>query len=181
MLSRTQQKTILILKRKTCKPRIHMIESILEQWMGEEGGVVQAQEEVLVGVGVLAGSSVMLLTIAWAGSLLAGRCDLSGPNATAQDGTLTRGLNLLGTGVTTDEQTRYILHTPTDWLHHGSVTYIYIGNKINGVCLSEAFISANKPNLPLYYVPTYRPTPSFLQTYSIPPNLLGGKKEWVDR
>ncbi len=87
-----------------------MIESILEQWMGEEGGVVQAQEEVLVGVGVLAGSSVMLLTIAWAGSLLAGRCDLSGPNATAQDGTLTRGLNLLGTGVTTDEQTRYLYY-----------------------------------------------------------------------
>ncbi|CAK9861780.1 unnamed protein product [Sphagnum jensenii] len=91
-------------------------DSILILVSGFGGTPEQAQEEVLVGVGVLAGSSVMLLTIAWAGSLLAGRCDLSGPNATAQDGTLTRGLNLLGTGVTTDEQTRvgaYIMMAST--------------------------------------------------------------------
>lgn len=30
-----------------------------------------------VGVGTLAGSTIMLLTIAWGGSLLAGRCDLN--------------------------------------------------------------------------------------------------------
>lgn len=29
-----------------------------------------------VGVGTLAGSTIMLLTIAWGGALLAGRCDL---------------------------------------------------------------------------------------------------------
>ncbi len=29
-----------------------------------------------MGVGTLAGSTIMLLTIAWGGSLLAGRCDL---------------------------------------------------------------------------------------------------------
>jgi hypothetical protein len=67
---------------------------------------MQAQEEVMVGVGVLAGSSVMLLTVAWAGSLIAGRCDLSGPSGTATDLTLTRPFDPLGTGVTTDEQTR---------------------------------------------------------------------------
>ena len=32
--------------------------------------------QVAVGVGTLAGSSIMLLTAAWGGSLLAGRCDL---------------------------------------------------------------------------------------------------------
>lgn len=69
---------------------------------------LQAQEEVMVGVGVLAGSSVMLLTVAWAGSLLAGRCDLAASNGTAQDLTLTRRFDLLGTGVTTDEQTRFV-------------------------------------------------------------------------
>jgi len=31
---------------------------------------------VAVGVGTLAGSTVMLLTLAWGGSVLAGRCDL---------------------------------------------------------------------------------------------------------
>jgi len=35
------------------------------------GTVEQAQEEVAVGLGVLAGSTVMLLTIAWGGSLYA--------------------------------------------------------------------------------------------------------------
>ena len=67
---------------------------------------MQAQEEVMVGVGVLAGSSVMLLTIAWAGSLIAGRCDLTGLSGTATDLTLTRAFDPIGTGVTTDEQTK---------------------------------------------------------------------------
>lgn len=62
----------------------------------------------MVGVGVLAGSSVMLLTVAWAGSLLAGRCDLTGPSQTAKDLTLSSNFNLIGTGVTTDEQTRCV-------------------------------------------------------------------------
>ena len=30
-----------------------------------------------MGVGTLAGSTIMLLSIAWGGSLIAGRCDLS--------------------------------------------------------------------------------------------------------
>ena len=33
--------------------------------------------QVSVGVGTLAGSTIMLLSIAWGGSLIAGRCDLS--------------------------------------------------------------------------------------------------------
>lgn len=60
----------------------------------------------MVGVGVLAGSIVMLLTVGWAGSLYAGRCDLSGPEGTAKDRTLTKPSDFSGTGVTTDEQTR---------------------------------------------------------------------------
>ena len=34
-------------------------------------------EQVAVGVGTLAGSTIMLLTITWAGSLLCARCDLN--------------------------------------------------------------------------------------------------------
>lgn len=48
----------------------------------------------------------MLLTIAWAGSLIAGRCDLSALSGTAVELTLTRPFDPIGTGVTTDEQTR---------------------------------------------------------------------------
>ncbi|KAG0600784.1 hypothetical protein M758_11G060700 [Ceratodon purpureus] len=81
-------------------------DSILILVSGVGGTPQQAQEEVMVGVGVLAGSSVMLLTIAWAGSLIAGRCDLTGPSGTATDLTLTRPFDPIGTGVTTDEQTR---------------------------------------------------------------------------
>ena len=33
--------------------------------------------QVAVGLGTLAGSTVMLLTLAWGGSVLAGRCDLN--------------------------------------------------------------------------------------------------------
>ncbi|KAL3693674.1 hypothetical protein R1sor_007325 [Riccia sorocarpa] len=73
---------------------------------GSGGTLQEAQEEVMVGVGVLAGSIVMLLTVAWSGSVFAGRCDLSGPEGTAKDRTLTKSLDWTGTGVTTDEQTR---------------------------------------------------------------------------
>eukprot|EP00250_Pteridium_aquilinum_P008145 c17713_g1_i1 orf=257-2572(+) len=74
---------------------------------GIGGTVEEAQQEVLVGVGVLAGSTTLILTVAWAGSLIVGRCDLSGPGQTAKDLTLTRGFDLFHTGITTDEQTRW--------------------------------------------------------------------------
>lgn len=63
----------------------------------------EAQEQVSVGMGTLAGSTVMLLTIAWAGSLWVGRCDLN-ERGVAIPKTLTRGaIEGLGTtGVTVD-------------------------------------------------------------------------------
>ncbi len=42
-----------------------------------------------MGIGTLAGSTIMLLSIAWGGSLIVGRCDI-GPNGIAKDRTLTR-------------------------------------------------------------------------------------------
>ena len=47
-------------------------------------------------------TQVALLTLAWGGSLLLGRCDLDGAGK-AQPRTLTRKASLAGTGVTTDE------------------------------------------------------------------------------
>jgi hypothetical protein len=59
-----------------------------------------AQEEVLVGMGLVAGSSVMLLTALWGACLIAGRCDLVEHPTTgalvAKDRTLTRGFHLTG-------------------------------------------------------------------------------------
>ena len=67
-----------------------------------------AQEQVSVGMGTLAGSTVMLLTIAWGGSLWVGRCDLDAFTGRAIPKTLSHGpyASLSMTGVTTDEDTR---------------------------------------------------------------------------
>ena len=67
-----------------------------------------AQEQVSVGMGTLAGSTVMLLTIAWGGSLWVGRCDLDAFAGRAIPKTLSHGpyASLSMTGVTTDEDTR---------------------------------------------------------------------------
>lgn len=68
-----------------------------------------AQEQVSVGMGTLAGSTVMLLTIAWGGSLILGRCDLSS-RGTAINKTLTPKASITEaaneTGVTTDTDTK---------------------------------------------------------------------------
>lgn len=69
-------------------------------------GVPGVQEEVVVGMGTLAGSTVMLLTITWGVSLLVGRCDLSPPpNVRAIDGTRSNPWDLWNTGATTDRTT----------------------------------------------------------------------------
>eukprot|EP00898_Chlorokybus_atmophyticus_P003058 jgi/Chlat1/3753/Chrsp259S00287 len=85
-------------------------DSLLIAVSGLKGTKEDAQQEVLVGVGVLAGSTIMLITLLWAGSLLTGRCDLSGPNSTARDTVLSKHKSvwhsLFHTGVTTDVQTR---------------------------------------------------------------------------
>jgi hypothetical protein len=50
-------------------------------------------------------NQVALLTVAWGGSILVGRCDLD-EEGRAVPRTLTRGLNLWDTGVTTDDSVR---------------------------------------------------------------------------
>lgn len=50
--------------------------------------------QVNVGIGTLAGSTIMLLTVAWGGSLLAGRCDLDEKvSAGSRDATLCKCLS----------------------------------------------------------------------------------------
>ena len=64
----------------------------------------EAQEQVGVGMGTLAGSTVMLLTVAWGGSLWVGRCDLDGFTGKAIQKQCSHGLadSFANTGVTVD-------------------------------------------------------------------------------
>jgi len=75
---------------------------------GLGGTVEEAKEQVAVGIGTLAGSTIMLLSVAWGGSLWVGRCDLDA-RGIAKDKTLSKGLEMdfYKTGVTTDEATRF--------------------------------------------------------------------------
>ncbi|XP_059072568.1 sodium/calcium exchanger NCL2 isoform X2 [Cryptomeria japonica] len=77
---------------------------------GISGSKETAQKQVLIGVGLLAGSTVMLLTALWGSCLVVGKCDLS-EESKAIDSKDTKGLSLYGSGVTIDETTR-----KTSWI-----------------------------------------------------------------
>jgi len=63
------------------------------------------KEEIKVGMGTLAGSTIMLLTVAWTGGVFLGRCDI-GPKGEAIDVTLTERWNFRKTGVTCDDDVK---------------------------------------------------------------------------
>lgn len=68
-----------------------------------------AQSQVLVGMGLLAGSTVMLLTIVWSSCIIAGRCDLQdvgNGKMMMKPRTLTKKFDLYGTGISLDSQTK---------------------------------------------------------------------------
>ncbi|KAH9613661.1 hypothetical protein KSS87_016976 [Heliosperma pusillum] len=72
---------------------------------GLSGSAVEAQSQVSVGMGLLAGSTVMLLTVIWGTCILVGKCDMDG--VMTVDDTDTRGFSLQGSGVSTDIWTSY--------------------------------------------------------------------------
>lgn len=63
----------------------------------------EAQQQLAVGIGTLAGSSILLLSLGWGLSVLLGRCDLD-PEGNMINKRLTRGGDLLTTGVSTDSE-----------------------------------------------------------------------------
>lgn len=66
-----------------------------------------AAQQVAVGLGTLCGSTVMLLTIAWGGSVMLGRCDLNA-RGRAIDNRITRPwYDVVSCGVTADSATRH--------------------------------------------------------------------------
>ncbi|XP_031119537.1 sodium/calcium exchanger NCL-like [Ipomoea triloba] len=72
---------------------------------GLSGSVAEAQSQVSVGMGLLAGSTVMLLTVIWGTCVVVGKCDIQ--NAVAVDLKDTKAFSLTGSGVTTDVWTSY--------------------------------------------------------------------------
>lgn len=72
---------------------------------GLSGSTEVAQSQVSVGMGLLAGSTVLLLTIIWGTCVIVGKCDIE--DSIALDSTDTRGFHLTGSGVSTDIWTSY--------------------------------------------------------------------------
>ncbi|CAI0441010.1 unnamed protein product [Linum tenue] len=74
---------------------------------GLSGSVETAQSQVSVGMGLLAGSTVMLLTLIWGTCILVGKCDIRESDSIAIDGQDTKGMHLTASGVSTDIWTCY--------------------------------------------------------------------------
>ncbi|XP_043689478.1 sodium/calcium exchanger NCL-like [Telopea speciosissima] len=72
---------------------------------GLSGTTATAQSQVLVGMGLLAGSTVMLLTLLWGSCVIVGKCDIE--DSIATDSKDTKRFSLTGSGVTTDIWTCY--------------------------------------------------------------------------
>ncbi|XP_022874790.1 sodium/calcium exchanger NCL [Olea europaea var. sylvestris] len=72
---------------------------------GLSGSTETAQSQVSVGMGLLAGSTVMLLTLVWGTCIVVGKCDLQ--NNVAIDLQDTKGFSLIGSGISTDIRTSY--------------------------------------------------------------------------
>lgn len=79
-------------------------DSLLILVSGLSGSTTTAQSQVLIGMGLLAGSTVMLLTALWGACTIVGKCDLSTQNV-AIDGQDTKRFSLFGSGITTDTAT----------------------------------------------------------------------------
>lgn len=74
---------------------------------GLSGSREKAQNQVLIGMGLLAGSTIFLLTFVWGTCVFAGKCDV-GENGVAIDATDTKGwFSFTGSGISTDVETSW--------------------------------------------------------------------------
>ncbi|KAJ6301733.1 hypothetical protein OIU77_015947 [Salix suchowensis] len=74
---------------------------------GLSGTTETAQSQVSVGMGLLAGSTVMLLTVIWGSCVVVGKCDIHETDNYATDREDTKRFSLTGSGVSTDIWTCY--------------------------------------------------------------------------
>lgn len=71
-----------------------LIYTVVYSVSGISGTAEVAQSQVSVGMGLLAGSTVMLLTLAWGTCIIVGKCDIE--NSLAIDCKDTKGFSLTG-------------------------------------------------------------------------------------
>ena len=97
---------------------------------GAVGTVEEAQENIAVGVGTLAGSTVMLLTIPWCASLWLARTDIR--HGHSVDLVRTKYVDLNGQGTSVDPDTRrgaiIMMMTSLSYFIIQGVAFAYIGN-----------------------------------------------------
>ena len=74
-----------------------LIRNVLFSVSGLSGTTETAQSQVSVGMGLLAGSTVMLLTVIWGSCVIVGKCDIQG--SVAMDNKDTKGLSLTGKSI----------------------------------------------------------------------------------
>ncbi|KAL5699702.1 hypothetical protein ACHQM5_030569 [Ranunculus cassubicifolius] len=82
-------------------------QSILVVASGISGSQETVQAQVMSGVAVLAGSTVFLLTLLWGTCVVVGKMDLPIRSKVSDNESLSTPLRALGTGITTDLETRY--------------------------------------------------------------------------
>eukprot|EP01132_Coremiostelium_polycephalum_P004733 gene4733-5908_t len=91
------------------------------------------QTQLNIGIGTLAGSTIMLLTIPWSASLLLARCDIR--NGESVDGVCT-SWSLTKTGVTVDEDTplnaKIMVATSISYLIVQGVAFAYLKDPMSG-------------------------------------------------
>ncbi|KAJ3679700.1 hypothetical protein LUZ60_017711 [Juncus effusus] len=72
---------------------------------GLAGSSEDAQNQLPIGMGLLAGSTILTLTLLWGTCVLVGKCDFNDGNHMSIDMKDTKGLDLFGSGVVTDVET----------------------------------------------------------------------------
>lgn len=99
------------------------------------------QAQLSIGIGTLAGSTIMLMTIPWSLSLILSRCDIRGGQSV--DGTLTNKFSLTKTGTTVDDDTptnaKVMILTSISYLIVQGVAFAYLKDPDSGKSVEKWF------------------------------------------
>ncbi|KAN0031442.1 hypothetical protein ACTFIV_005306 [Dictyostelium citrinum] len=99
------------------------------------------QSQLSIGIGTLAGSTIMLMTIPWSLSLILSRCDIRGGQSI--DGTLTHKFSLTKTGTTVDDDTptnaKVMIVTSISYLIVQGVAFAYLKDPDSGKSVEKWF------------------------------------------
>ncbi|CAL5393533.1 unnamed protein product [Camellia sinensis] len=99
---------------------------------GLSGTTETSQSQVSVGMGLLAGSTVVILTVIWGTCVIVGKCDLH--DSIVIDGKDTKKFSLTGSGVTTDIWTSYAARIMVfqPWIQRRRLAYVKHKHIISG-------------------------------------------------